>query len=418
MNDTAASLVQTPPPDGTVALQTSWLRTLLLVLACFAILYNVSFKFNESLTSGRLTVLAMVLWLVVRGRPVYVPRDWSIALLFLPLPYVAVQALMTSDVGQVSRFVNLALYAYLGADIFARFCRDSETLLRVILTAVALQAVVILVSFFSMDYRLWFDSLVVWGNNFEIDDPYRAPGFASTGGSALSVVQALGVLAGGMLLRLRGQSGTRRGAFPVIALMVLCALSCVVVGRTGLVLSMVFFALFSVAAGVVGRAVLLVAGLAGIAAAVLPQLDTLLPAGFSSDFFVQWAFGFLVSGSDASVTDVQAMPIPPLGLDTFFGTGLVTPTNAGNPSGHDSGFVQAYFSMGLVGAAVFYAIYAFVLLRLLRWLPLGLRLALAVTFFLLEVKEPFLFKYASMFVLVALYTLAAGRAIASGRARV
>jgi hypothetical protein len=57
-------------------------------------------------------------------------------------------------------------------------------------------------------------------------------------------------------------------------------------------------------------------------------------------------------------------------------------------------------------AAVLYAAYAVVVLRMSHWLPAWLQWLLAACFLAIEVKEPFLFKYSGMFVLVACYTLA------------
>jgi len=54
-------------------------------------------------------------------------------------------------------------------------------------------------------------------------------------------------------------------------------------------------------------------------------------------------------------------------------------------------------------SVLFYCFYAFVLVRLLKWLPSKLRYFIAFLLFAIEVKEPFVFKYAVMFLLVGTY---------------
>jgi hypothetical protein len=276
------------------------------------------------------------------------------------------------------------------------------------LAAVCVQAVIILISFFDFDYRAWAASTIELGTNVATEDLYRAPGFTSAGGSALSVVQSLGVLSGGLLLHLNRGRRTWLGSTPTLLAMLLCLASCALVGRTGLMLSFVYLLAFSLASGNFLRLLVVLLGLAvPTAVFVLPAVESLLPSSFSAEYFLEYVFGFFLTGTDASVTDLSQMRIPPLSVETFLGTGLVTvPPGQSHPSGHDSGLVQAYFTLGVGYAAVLYAAYALVLLRLGRWLPAWLQWLLAACFLAIEVKEPFLFKYSGMFVLVACYTLA------------
>lgn len=383
------------------------LASLGLTLATFAILYNISFKFNEALTTGRIAIALLVLGLLVLGRAVPLPRDARALLIFAPLPYVLVLWVFSRDSGQFSRFFHLGLYAYLGATIVATLAGSMDRMLRILLAAISIQAVLLLVSFVSLDYRFWIGAVIATGNNFDVEEIYRAPGFASTGGSALSVVQSLGVMVGGLLLYRRRMAGATRASLGLILLMLLCLASCIVVGRTGLLLSILFLVLFVSLSGAWWRMSLLVCAVfVPLVLIAWPQVSGLLGTKFSLDYFLEWAFGFLLSGRDASVTEFGSLPIPPLSIETLLGTGLVSATvNGLNPSGHDSGFVQAYFSMGLVLSVLWYSIYAFVLLRVVSWLPRRVGWILALAFFTIELKEPFLFKYSVMFVLMAMYTL-------------
>lgn len=59
--------------------------------------------------------------------------------------------------------------------------------------------------------------------------------------------------------------------------------------------------------------------------------------------------------------------------------------------------------MGLPFACMFYAAYLYVLFFILKWLPMGLRITFMGIFFMIEIKEPFLFKYSLMFFLLLMY---------------
>lgn len=383
---------------------------LVMVLAIFAVLYNVSLLGYESISTGRIAVVMLVVYMLASGRAVYRQPDRLLLLLFLPVPFAIAQYVLVRDVGMLSRFFHLAAFSFIGANIIARLVGDIDDLLRLMLAAISLQAVVIICSFFSLDYRIWAEANLALGTNFDALTLYRAPGLTGVGGSALSVVQSLGVLVGGFLLHSKRGRRAGRGTYATLLQMLLCMLSCAFVGRTGLLLSLAFLLILSRSGGHLLRIAALAAAIAvPVTLVAWSNIEELLPAAFSTDAFVDYVLGFLFSGHDASVSDLATMPVPPLSMSTFFGTGLISTTDAGNPSGHDSGFVQVYFAMGLIHAIVFYAIYAMVLLRLFRWQPTLLQCLLAGIFFIIELKEPYLFKYSTLFVLMACYTLATQR---------
>lgn len=380
-------------------------RIALLAIAVFCVLYNVAFIGYESLSLGRLSVVFLFCWAIYEHRnPVWVlrTRAW---ILFLPVAAVAMQFFFVPDFGQLSRFVYLAYFSFFGAACFSAITRDMGLALRVVLIAISAQAIFLFISFFSPAYRDWFDSAVLSGSNYGATYLYRAPGFSSEGGSSMSVIQSFGVLAGWLLLR-QNEVYSRvsgKGVYFVFLGMILSALSCIVVGRTGLLLSCVFFGLFFISVGIRPRlALFLVAIAISVYFVISFFLTSLLSNDFSVDYFVGWAFGFF-TGEDDTARVLAAMPIPPLTADTFFGTGLANIVDGRNPSGHDSGFIQAYFSMGLFMAALLYSIYLYVLFYILSWLPTIYRVVLALLVFALEIKEPFLFKYSTMFVLMSLH---------------
>ena len=98
--------------------------------------------------------------------------------------------------------------------------------------------------------------------------------------------------------------------------------------------------------------------------------------------------------------------MPPLTVETLVGTSLVVRGDV-NASGHDSGYIQTYYALGAGAALAFYV--GFLLLSLSTIVRRSDRLPLLVfllSLFVIEVKEPFLFKYSAplAFVLALLAT--------------
>lgn len=389
-----------------VGVRNTWITTLVLSFLLFLILYNVSFRFNASLSTGRLAVFVLFLWaLRLRKSPINFLRS-KVMMVFLSLPAVVLQYFLIPDFGQLSRFINLAIYSYVGAALVVIIARDVKVVLVAILLAISVQSIIIIFSFFSMEYREWFDAIqAVSASNYDANYIYRAPGFSSAGGAGLSVIQSLGVLVGWLLLKRNSVYSvvSRKFAYLVFFAMGLSVISCFLVGRTGIILSGIFLILFFMC-GVyrTGFLKFLTVAVVFIFLFLSTYIFGLLGTDFSLEYYQSWAFG-IFTGEDDTLNYLNSMPIPRLSSDTFFGTGLSNLIDGVNPSGHDSGFIQTYYSMGLFFAFVFYISYVYVLFYSFSWLPIILRITLTIVFFSIELKEPFLFKYSSMFVLLLLH---------------
>lgn len=386
-------------------------RILGLSVLVFFLIYNITFRSFPILTTGRLSVLILVIWTVflMRKHPIRILKSPAL-LLFIPLPFVVAQYLLVGDPGQLSRFFHLGMYSFLGAALVALIARNPREAMAAILIAISFQAIFSPYAFVSSSYRDWYSVTIESGANFGADYLYRTNGFSGYAGAALSLIQSLGVFVGWMLLRdscdNRQVTGIRSNI--VIIAMTACLASCFVVGRTGLVLSVVFYLGYLLYPDgrdrvIRGKHLLLMAFVAGFGFVLVRYYFVdLLSDDFSVEYFGKWALGFLW-GEEQTAAGIAEMVIPPLGVDTIFGTGLVSLVEGSNPSGHDSGFIQSYYSMGLLISFAMYAVYAYVLYYSLHWLPFMLRIFITAIFFILELKEPFLFKYSLLFVVLALH---------------
>jgi len=176
---------------------------------------------------------------------------------------------------------------------------------------------------------------------------------------------------------------------------VLIFISTMLSGRTGLVVATVFFAAFLLTA----PARLLLSYLSALLVAVVATYvfrDRLMlqftDVADQIDYVSSWAFEFFIYGLKGNFgQDLSSMPISHLSLETFLGTGLVT-LDGYNASGHDSGYIHTYYAMGLVFCVLFYLCLAKLFIMQVHKFNMYLFL-LIIMMFIVEIKEPFIFKY-------------------------
>lgn len=386
--------------------QISPLRFFSACFFAFLIIYNITFRVNEVVTTGRISVAILLIWFLLKGGIRRFRLGLKIYALFIPIPYVLIQLLFVGDPGQVSRFVNLAIYSYLGGFLIARYIGHLQSLLWILLSCVTAQAVILIFGFGNGSFRGWIDSNIMIGANFDAFNSYRAVGLTSSAGSALSVTQSLGVLCGGWLIYLGTRAGAQIRTGLIIVFMLICLVSCAITGRTGLYLSFLFLAFSAYFSG--AHRFLLYVFPIGII--VFFVNESLLLRFVSNDVSMDWLLNWMLgvfSPDDETLSSLSSMPLPPLNaIESWIGHGRVSLIDGMNPSENDSGFVQAVYSMGIVFGTLFYCAYFYVLGRLLNWLPVVYKISILLLLFLIEIKEPFVFKYTVVFVLVAVNALA------------
>ena len=119
-------------------------------------------------------------------------------------------------------------------------------------------------------------------------------------------------------------------------------------------------------------------------------------------YTLSWALS-VFTGSDHTVSALLGQDLKELNerILLFGGVGVSSP-EGGNASGSDVGYIQTLYSIGLPFGLVFYLMYLIYLCQFkvgsgdvfFKWLLIFL-------VFLLELKEPFIFKYAISFYVLA-----------------
>ncbi len=382
-----------------------------LLLLTFSFVYNISFMVLPPLTTGRLTLLALTIVLFRRllfAARRFVSANWLACLVlgFLVL-YSLILYLLGRQVDstQLSRSLNFLVYVIWGSLVFLVLLHyDLYKFTSIFALATVVQSLFIAYSYVSPEYRLWLSQMLIQGGNIPLTTSTQVPGFSNSSGALLSVIQGLGVFSALYAARL-SRSFLTICFYSSVALLNMA--STIVVGRTGLIMSVIFLPVFFIVGNWKQRqALVAIVGAAGLGLMVIAGslFSTLSAFNPRTANVGEWALEFFQRGTETVFfSDFGSMPVPPLSMQTLLGTGLVLAENReANASGSDSGYVQTYYALGLLMAFAFYATMFGVCLRYVLLSRDRLLFAvLLLSMFVVEVKEPFIYKYIYPFFVIS-----------------
>lgn len=387
------------------------LEWIVLVGVMFGYAYNLVFQMAPVATSGRLALLVLVMAFWRQGLNVGVPLVRQCALVVIVTFGVIVYGLIQwgsgGDTVLALRAFYLLSYTAAGATLWVAVSQQRGWSLEALFgAATCFQGMLVIYSLVTPAFRQWLPTVLVPLGNLSLEDSIRPPGFTNGGGAALSVVQGLGVYATltvGERLR-----GIPRITWHVAA--ILCLISAWLTGRTGFLLGlgMCLVVLVSGTSRYRGWMVRFGVFFALIALALGPIVQSQLQESVPGYARLQdWAIEFFVSGiNSSSVENLRSQPIPPLSLETVVGTGRTVEPDQTNASGSDSGYIQTYYALGFPMTIIWYGLIFGTLLRLAWRSGNRFRLvALTASLSVLEVKEPFTFKWIVPFLILALSTV-------------
>lgn len=376
----------------------------------FLFIYNISFIVAPSLTTGRLIILLLTVLLFTRVLTAL--RDFvrENRLAFFVFGFTLIHSfvlyILTGRVDntQFSRSFHFFLYSIFGFLLFSTlFKHDLYKFVSIFSLATFIQSLFIAYSYFSPEYRVWLSNLLVEGGNIPLTEAMQVPGFSNSSGALLSVIQALGVfsaLYAGRLYR------SFHSKYFYVFIAIINMASTIFVARTGFFLSISFFVLFFIGTTKKDRRVLIAEMLAVLVVIFL------FGAGlytFISDYnpkiesLGNWTLEFYHHGTKAESWQVlHSQPIPPLSIETLLGTGLVA-DGQGSISGNDSGYIQTYYALGLIMAVAFYMALLGIVMKYFYTSKDRLLFGTLLFFmFIIEAKEPFIFKYTYPFFVFSL----------------
>lgn len=390
----------------------------LKVVLTFGLVFNLSFTAAPVLTSGRIAVFCMFLIYGSACYKLFVKfiEEFKLGFLvfFTLIPFSLCWMVFngTDDVVMFSRALWFLIYTLMATFLYARMSEyNIRSAMSYYMVAIIIQAFFVFNTVVDPDFRDWVEHVLVMGGNVDFSEGVRFSGFTNSGAASVALQLGLGVAAA---LVLFSQSRSNFSRIVLLFSAIVISISTVFVGRTGLYVSLLFLLAFI---PISGRSMIVPFTLIFIMGFAVAYIYSFSSGGFevasggaNLDRTFNWAFDVFIFGESDSanslastLSNVRELSVSEL----LIGSGRVINHDGSNYSGHDSGYIHSLYSLGLPLSLLFYATILYIFLRHLRKLSgrlkyIGVMLVLLV--FLLEIKEPFIFKYTlPFFVFVFLY---------------
>lgn len=373
----------------------------------FLLINQISPTFNLSFSSQRLAFIIFLILNLFHLRQFKVglrKSDLAILLLsvFLMFYSLLVSVVFESDFIQSSRFFHFVLFSLVGPFLVFWLITDEIRFHKSVVVATLIQVLFVILTYSSSSFTNWLFVYIDSGS--QALSGARAPGLSSSGGAALSVVLSLGALS---VLRL--SDFVRRVWHLSALILIICAAA--LVGRTGMLVSVVCLVLLIFKGRVSVKS--LVVSILTVGFSVIVVFDAVRNNPQFLGYTLSWALS-VFTGSDQTVSILFGQDVKELNerILLFGGVGVSDP-HGGNASGSDVGYMQVIYSIGLPLSIAFYLGYFFYLSSFkverndndFKWI-------LIFMVFLLELKEPFIFKYAvSFYTLASIFYMSRVRAI-------
>jgi hypothetical protein len=321
--------------------------------------------------------------------------------------YTIVQTiLLYTDFGMLSRTIVFLIFTLYLSVSFHFLFKDPQHFLKIVSYSCFVQALMVYISFFYPPYRTWLETIMVHGGNIPFAYGARVPGFSTGAGASLSIALALGCFCS--MCCFYFEKTKKRFKYLLIAFFIFS--SCIFVGKTGLLLCMYFifsvilisfspsFLIFSV---LILSSLLILVFLSNgfefeVLTLALPEEQKQLVTA------ILRSFGFLFGREDGTVSALKGMPIPKLDIVSVIGTGSNNDAKGHSLTGSDIGYISSYYGYGIVMAIVFYvAVFSYSVKRLWEVRSTEFKLLAIILFiplFIIELKEPFIFKISYPFI--------------------
>lgn len=282
-----------------------------------------------------------------------------------------------------------------------------EAMFLIISLVTGIQALLIIYSFYSIEFREWVNNILPITGNIEGDGLLRMRGFTNSSGATLSIVQGIGFYFG-LVLSIKEHNRKKKILYSLLCILQIFAI--LVCGRSGLI-GVAFFVItmpiliynkkpsdiIRVIVGQVTRVLLLISIVFFI---IYSQLSTELKS-VVQDQLIDYAFEPFIKGvkgqASDSQQDLQTMLILPNNIKTWLiGDSEYIMPNGANYMGSDSGYVKTIFFFGILGCIFFYSYKFYVIvypvITIINPLIKRSLLLLGVYLLVFQIKEPFISK--------------------------
>jgi hypothetical protein len=266
--------------------------------------------------------------------------------------------------------------------------------------AIGIQSIFVIDHFFDPEFRMWSASVLASSGNIAQDSSVRSSGLTNGLGSAGSLIQASGCIAA---LFAFAKSERYGSACLALFLSLLCSVGAGMMGRTGLILCLLsyfFLAFYAILKTTPWKKpqIFAIPLVLGSLFALVVAIDSTLSETDSAriESLSDWAFEWVQPSGTESISTLKEQEVRPLSfLESITGTGRTSSHTDFNFSGHDSGYIQNMVCFGLPLTLLFYLTLSFIIFTLFRnRTGPFISFLVMLSVLLLDLKEPFIFKYA------------------------
>ena len=306
----------------------------------------------------------------------------------------------------ISRVAYFGIYAIIGSYLFGKYFTSIFAFFKGIIIADLIQSTIVYCQFIFVGFRNFLNNMFTMTGNISYLRQDRANGIGAEGAN-LSLLLFCGLFACSYLILKK-----QKTSLCLIITYFYILIASMLVGRTGFYFGLVnIFILVILTLGkktnfeFLKNIIKIVIGIVIILITFNFVTTKYIDSARMENIFI-WATSLSNNGlSDRSFIQLSNMEIPKLTIETLFGTGIYRGiSDLGTIMQHDSGYVQSYFSMGLINALFFYYMfYRFLILLISKINDKVTRRYFYwffITIVIVEVKEPFILKYMLPFVLI------------------
>lgn len=329
--------------------------------------------------------------------------------------YVLAQVILVedSDFGMLSRLVVILAYGFFMASAVSKVFVSTSEFIKCLAIACLIQTIMVYISFISEGYRIWLSNILVETSNIPLNYASRVAGFSNSSGSQLSLILSMGSFC---FMSLYYVSKKKIEKIFCFSMSLFVVLSCIFVGKLGLFLG--FYFIFIILFFDFFKHPGFNSGVFFVLFLFVATFFTF--ASFDSGGYLSYAltrtFSLFLGQGDSSLDALLEMPIPKLDLDTLLGFSSTVGEYGGNASGSDVGYIQTYYSLGLVFTIIFYLSLFMYLIAKIYSLPRNktrtLAFILFLPLFIVDLKEPFISKLGYFFVLYTFIILSSNEKLA------
>lgn len=419
----------------TITQNTSTMKLGGVLFLLFFFIYSINFTFLPIHTS-QIISLGVVLF---AGVQILTDRDFEfnidngIKLVFTIWIFYTLWVFLRStltefrDIAILYNSFLIFFQVFIGSLFFAWWFMKSgysfKTLLRMIQILIVIQAIFIIIYFFSWDFKEFTLLFIPEGGNLSALHPFRSRGLTHQAGADLAAFQGMGLLITAYIIV---KSNSWKTILPDVAAMLLIVGSVLLTGRTGLLIIpfvLVFFAVYMIHKQLLSKKLIMVVLLFPLFVLggyfliqyIVQHFGFMGQVGVDYDIFDalnRWLFGEVEQFADTGRTRTMDILITdhlffPESLGVFLFGDPTTHTLNRVPS--DIGFVRWIFGTGLVGLMLLYMMVISIFIKCYiasdQFAQKLFILLFGVWIFILELKEPFLtnFRFASLYLILFSY---------------